>query len=32
MAEKYQAEGLKIAISEKLRQMIHSERDLQKEY
>ena len=32
VAEKYQAEGLKIAISEKLRHMIHTERDLRKEY
>lgn len=32
VAEKYQVRGLKIAISEQLRHMIHSERDLRKEY
>ncbi|GAB7324720.1 hypothetical protein MBLNU13_g08579t1 [Cladosporium sp. NU13] len=31
VAEKYQVEGLKLAISKKLRHMIHSERDLRKE-
>lgn len=32
VAEKYQAQGLNVVISEKLKHMIHSERDLRKEY